>query len=464
MKTGTMDGFGRSREHASVPRDAGLVLLHAPNFDEIPGVFPLAGEVVVVGREPPPGGLAIPQSAVSRLHARLCPRGGSWLVADVGSRNGVLVGGRFVREALLRPNDELRIGDAIFKYIPDGAAAFARYRIDGTVTGARLAPRTELLGGALIDAVGSEIATLGASDLTVLVSGETGTGKELVARSLHSASGRRGKLVALNCAALPANLVESELFGFRRGAFTGADRDHPGLVRAAHGGTLVLDEIGDMPLEAQAKLLRMLEAREIIPLGGAQPEKVDVRVVCATHRHLQELVDEKRFRADLFARIQGCTITLPPLRHRKEDLFLLVRHFLRLTGHSERAVSFAFMTNVCQHDWPYNVRELESAVRRAVTLAETGELDAAHLPDTVRRAMEGYGAPREESSPRPSVPAPSSSPISRGPPSADAIRAALAEHQGNVAAVARHFGKDRAQVHRWLRMHGISPDAYRDPT
>lgn len=460
MTTGTMDGFGRTGTRAKAPADAGLVLLHAPSFEAIPASFPLRGSVVVVGREPPAGGLTIPQTAVSRIHARLTPSGEGWLIADAGSRNGVLVGGVFVREALLRNDDEVRIGDAIFKYVGDGATAYGRYRIDGTVTGERLSPKTELVGGLRIDILGTEIATLAPTGLTVLVLGETGAGKELVARSLHSASGRRGRFVALNCAALPANLVESELFGFRRGAFTGADRDHVGLVRAAEGGTLLLDEIGDMPLEAQAKLLRMLEAHEVVPLGASVPEKVDARVVCATHRDLQELVDDKRFRADLFARIQGCTLRLPPLRERKEDLFLLVRHFLRLAGHPERGVSFAFMTNICQHAWPYNVRELEAAVRRAVAVAEPGELDARHLPDTVRRSMEGYG--RAPSPSKPSSVAPREAESSRMP-SAEELRAALSEHQGNVAAVARHFGKDRTQVHRWLRMHAISPDSFRDP-
>jgi len=472
MKTGTMDGFGRSRTSAAPP-DAGLVLLYAPGFDAVPSAFPLRGDVALAGREPPAGGLCIPQSAVSRLHARFTPSAApadaagpsasrlaarsGWTVTDLDSRNGVLLNGRFVREALLAHGDEVRIGDAIFKYVADEASAYAPYRIDGAVSG-RPPRASELVGGMRIDAIRAEIDTFAPTPLTALVLGETGCGKELVARSLHAASGRRGRLTALNCAAIPANLVESELFGFRRGAFTGADRDHPGLVRTAHEGTLLLDEIGDMPLEAQAKLLRMLETREVVPLGAARAEKVDVRVVCATHRDLQALVDEGRFRADLFARIQGCTLTLPPLRERKEDLYALVRHVLGLMDRAGMTVTFAFMLHVCRYDWPYNVRELEAAVRRAVAVATTKELDARHLPDGVRRAMIGYG----EAAPK-TAPAAPAAPSSRAAtPAEGELRASLAAHGGNVAAVAREYGKDRAQVHRWLRMYAIAPDAYRD--
>jgi len=478
VTTGTMDGFGRPRASAA-PADAGLVLLYAPGFEAIPAAFPLRGDLAIVGREPPAGGLCIPQSAVSRLHARFTPtiaeagagddadRAG-WTITDLDSRNGVLVNGRFVREAALAHGDEVRIGDAIFKYVADEASAYVPYRIDGMV--ARRGPRaSELVGGMRIDAIRTEIDTFGPTPLTVLVLGETGSGKELVARSLHAASGRRGGLTALNCAAIPANLVESELFGFRRGAFTGADRDHPGLVRTAHEGTLLLDEIGDMPLEAQAKLLRMLETREVVPLGAARAEKVDVRVVCATHRDLQALVDDGRFRADLFARIQGCTLTLPPLRARKEDLYALVRHVLDRAERPDMRLTFAFMVNVCRYDWPYNVRELEAAVRRAVAVATTSELDARHLPEGVRRVMNGYGEAAPKAAPaNPSPPA--REPAQPGAPAPRAavpteseLRTLLAAHGGNVAAVARELGKDRTQIHRWLRMHAIAPDAYRDP-
>src|SRR5262249_38278733 len=162
-----------------------------------------------------------------------------------------------------------------------------------------------------------------------------------------------GRFHALNCAAIPSNLVESELFGHRRGAFTGADRDRVGLVKASDGGTLLLDEIGDMPLEAQAKLLRVLETKEIVPLGSATPERADLRLVCATHRDVRALVAQRAFRGDLLARIDNYSIRLPLLRERKEDIYRLLRHFLAASERAGATVSFRFMLALCHYDWPY---------------------------------------------------------------------------------------------------------------
>ena len=453
--TGTMEGLGGAKSAPEAKANAALVLLYAPNHAAIPAAFLLTGETVVIGREPPPGGFTILQNAVSRVHASVARTDEAWVVRDLESRNGVLVNGRRVRQHALASNDEVRIGDAIFKFVPTDADGYARFRIDGP--GARIA---EGVGGFAVSRLASEIATIAKAELSVLITGETGTGKELCARALHEASGRRGPLRALNCAAIPANLVESELFGFKRGAFTGADRDHAGMVRAAHGGTLLLDEIGDMPLDAQAKLLRMIETREIVPLGGAGSEKVDVRIVCATHRNLQALVDAGRFRGDLFARINGYALRLSPLRDHKEDLFLLVRHFLARAGRPDLGVTFPFMVSVCHYAWPYNARELDGAVRRAIAVAQGPELDAKDLPETLAACMVGYGAMPEEASGSPAPP-PRAAPASAAAPGADTLRALLARHQGNVSAVARELGKDRVQIHRWLRLHGIAPDDYR---
>jgi DNA-binding NtrC family response regulator len=450
--TGTMEGVRGARGERPGPADAGLVLLYAPNFAELPPVFALTGDPVVIGREPPPGGHLINQTAVSRTHARIARVDERYVVTDLRSRNGTLLNGHMIEEATLNEGDELRVGDAIFKFVTDEASAYAAYRIDGS---GKKRAAGDMIGGYQIAKLVQEIETIARAGLSVLVHGETGTGKELAARALHQASNRKGPFCALNCAAIPATLVESELFGWRRGAFTGADRDRAGLVRASHGGTLLLDEIGDMPLEAQAKLLRMLETREVVPLGAEAGERVDVHVVCATHRNLQSLVDEGKFRGDLFARINGYTLRLPPLRSRKEDLYMLVRHFLARGGRGDLKVSFPFMMSLCHHAWPYNVRELEAAIRRAIAVSDGRELEVKHLPEVIQDRMKSYGNPMEKSV---EVAPPKRS---AGPPTEPELRAMLERHQGNVAAVARELGKDRVQIHRWMRLHGIDPESYR---
>jgi DNA-binding NtrC family response regulator len=449
-KTGSMGGSRPSAGGAHAT-DAGLVVLYAPNQHDLPPVLRLRPDATILGREPPEGGIRLPETAVSRIHARIARVDGVWIVTDLDSRNGVLLDGRPVKEAPLRRNDQLRIGDSLLKFVPQEAAAYAELRPDDDDAG--------LVGGLTMRRLSREIGKVAPTDLSVLVLGETGTGKELVARALHAASGRPGGFFAVNCAAIPGNLVESELFGHKRGAFTGADRDRAGVIRAAHRGTLLLDEIGDMPLEAQAKLLRMLETREIVPLASTTPERVDVRVVCATHRDLQSLVDAGSFRGDLFARINGYALRVVPLRERKEEIVPLVRHFLAKHGRPDAPASLSFMVAVCHYDWPYNVRELEAAVRRAAVVADGTELDESHLPEAVQAAMRGYGKKALPSAPPPSRSSAAAS--AAGAPTAEALRASLTEHRGNVAAVARAMGRDRTQIHRWMRMHGIKPTDFR---
>ena len=213
------------------------------------------------------------------------------------------------------------------------------------------------------------IARVAPSDVPVLVNGETGTGKELVAAALHANSRRaRRVFLAENCAAVPANLLESELFGHKKGAFTHAIADRPGHFVVAHGGTLFLDEIGDMPLEMQSKLLRALENGEIRPVGSSQTVKVDVRIVAATHRDLEARVRERRFREDLFYRLKVIQLDLPPLRERNGDVELLARYFVRKFAGPEGSVEPAALRALCSYPWPGNVRQLENEIRRAAAL------------------------------------------------------------------------------------------------
>jgi two-component system NtrC family response regulator len=221
------------------------------------------------------------------------------------------------------------------------------------------------------------------SRATILVHGESGTGKELLARAIHYASPRRrGPLVAINVAALSETLLESELFGHERGAFTGADREHRGRFELADGGTLFLDEIGDLPRSTQVKLLRVLQEQAFERVGGTRTVKVDVRLIAATHRDLEAMVREGEFREDLFFRLNVVSITLPPLRERREDIPLLVDHFLRRLEDEgkARSVSREAMDLLLKHDYPGNVRELENLVHRAVVLARDEVVTTSDLP------------------------------------------------------------------------------------
>jgi transcriptional regulator with GAF, ATPase, and Fis domain len=333
---------------------------------------------------------------------------------------------------------------------------------------------TDLVGGAQMDQIAADIERIAPTELSAVVLGETGTGKEVVARGIHRFSGRKGTFQAINCAAIPHNLLESELFGYRRGAFSGADRDKPGLIKLADNGTLFLDEIGDMPLDAQAKLLRVLQSREVFPLGATTPELVDIRVVCATHRDLYQYVKEGKFRGDLLARLNEHVVRLPPLRERKEDIFLLAKSFCARYGRPDMQFSFSFLVALFHYDWPFNVRELESCIKRGVALTDGIELDTMHLPDAIAEHMKGYGdrprvslpshmpaAPYESPSIGQPGGTPTAPPPRRGPPTEEELRMLLERHKGNIAAVGRELGKERMQVHRWLKRYDIDLAQYR---
>ena len=285
---------------------------------------------------------------------------------------------------------------------------------------------------------------LATAGVPLIVAGESGTGKELTARAIHDLSGRRGRFVALNCGALPQTLIEAELFGARKGAYSGATDDRLGLVRAADRGTLFLDEIGDLPPASQVTLLRVLQEGEVTPVGATQPVPVDVRIVSASHRPLAQLIEQGGFRADLYARLAGAQIELSPLRRRREDIgylaaVLLERHLgtdaaqVRFERDAARALFL--------HTWPRNVRELEQALRAAAALSPDRRLRLAHLPDSLR-GDGAAGAQRDQAL--------------RG----ELIRL-LGQHGGNISAVARAMGKARVQIRRWCRRMGIDPDGFR---
>ena len=232
------------------------------------------------------------------------------------------------------------------------------------------------------------VARVGGSDISVLIGGETGTGKELVARALHAAGPRRdGPFVAINCGAVPSNLLESELFGHVKGAFTGANTARDGLFVKASGGTLLLDEIGDMPLDMQTKLLRALQERRVRPVGSNEERPFDARILAATHRDLEAEVVGKRFREDLYYRVNVVTIAVPPLRARGGDVLALANHFLRVaaakSGKGTMVLPPSVAAALLAYDWPGNVRELENCIERAVALARLDHLSTEDLPDRV---------------------------------------------------------------------------------
>ncbi|MEZ4312564.1 MAG: sigma 54-interacting transcriptional regulator [Polyangiaceae bacterium] len=446
---------------------AGLVLLYSPLFEKVAPAHVLRDRRATIGRDLACD-ICIPSAAVSRQHARVELTGGQWTLVDLGGRNGTLVNGAYVTEIVLEHLDEIRIGDAFFKFVVEGAEGYTPYRVDGAVldpiTGAVRAalPEGRAVGGHQIRHVAASLREIAKSNLAVMILGESGTGKEVFAQQLHDWSGRTGPIKAINCAAIPAALLEGELFGHKRGAFSGADRDRVGLVRAAHGGTLFLDEIGDLPHEAQATLLRVIQTKEVTPLGTTQAEPVDVRFVCATHRNLSKLQQEGKFRGDLFARLNEHSVTLPPLRARKEDLFMLCQALAARHGRPDVDVTVAFMAGLLHHDFPYNVRELEALIKRWAAISTGPVLDVAHWSAEIQERMATYGQTQAVAQPPSAVPEAPAPPVAgrgsaaarpapalalppRSAPGEEELRARLAEHRGNVAALSRLYGKDRVR-------------------
>jgi transcriptional regulator with PAS, ATPase and Fis domain len=466
-----MSAFGTAASPDRQGTRAGLVLLYAPGYANFKPAYLLHERELIIGREPA-SGICIPEASVSRQHARVHYTEGHWTITDLGGRNGTIVDGEFVQEVALEHLHEIRVGDAIFKFVNAGAESYARFRIDGTIVGGRPSDvldvarkGSSIVGGYQVAQLTSALKRVAPTLLSIIFLGESGTGKEVFARQLHDWSGRRGAFQAVNCAAIPANLLESELFGYKRGAFSGADRDKMGIVRAADGGTLFLDEIGDMPAEAQAKLLRVIQSKEVVPLGSTVAERVDVRIVCATHRDLVKLQQAGTFRGDLYARLNEYNMVLPPLRERKEDIYALCRGFLDRHGHTELSMTFPFMTALLHYDYPYNVRELEAFIKRGCALCDGSELDTAHLPDEIKDLMKHYAVRKAGGTTAPGVQTPTADGGPAAPPpfhpTEQELRALLVLHKGNIAAVGREYGKERMQVHRWMKKLGIDVEDYR---
>ena len=424
---------------------------------------------IVIGREPDEGGLRVEHETVSRRHLRIAwdDRRACHLAADLGSFNGSRLDGERFSDTPqpLRDGAVLRLGDALLVY--EQGAELARPEA-GDVS------RDAVPGVArVMTAFRARLARAAPEPGPVLIIGETGVGKERVAAEVHRLSKRPGPLVAVNCAALSPQLVESQLFGHVRGAFTGAAAAHDGLFRAAEGGTLFLDEVGELQLELQAKLLRAIENGEVQPVGSARPQRVDVRVVAATNRELGAASAAGQFRADLYARLSVWELRMAPLRERRVDILdwidRLHRRWAGERGGRTMPGLTADAAEAClRYGWPLNLRGVERLIHElseedlgtelvgpsrlptwltskpapaAATVVGPALAAAAHLPVPPAN-------PDESSETAPSAP--------RAPvPTRAEFTAAYERLDGSVRALARHFGRDRRQIYRWLATHGL---------
>ena len=376
----------------------------------------------------------LPDRWTSQVHAHLSRHGDGWIVEDASSKNGTRVNGDRVNRAALADGDILEIGGThlVFRCgAPPTSTSRDMFNSADSLTTMSPSFEREL-------AVLPKIAR---SRVPVLVRGETGTGKEVIAKAVHALSGRSGPLLPVNCGAIPAGLLEGELFGSRRGAFSGAE-DRTGLIRSAEHGTLFLDEVVELPVPSQAALLRFLQDGEITPLGSDKRIIVDVRVVAATNKSMEELVAQGQFRRDLYARLCGYVMHLPPLRARMEDLGLLSSSLLaRLDPHrSIRRLSRAAARALFLHNWPLNVRELEQALRAALataTNAEIGENDL-RLATGMATTFTNHSADGRAQ-----------------------LVSLLDRHAGNLSAVARELSTSRTQIARLLARHSVAPGDYK---
>jgi len=353
-----------------------LILLYRRDHEVLR--YPVTSPVVRIGRHPT-NDLALPDEEISRFHAVIEEREGGYWIADQ-SRNGTIVNGRRIQRSPLSFGDQVVLGHWRFVFTDD-----IGWDDRETVVHSRPSGRTlradsfqGLIGvSAVMSQVFEKIAKSAPTMATVLILGETGSGKELAARAVHELSPRSHRpFVAINCGAISPQLIESELFGHERGAFTGAVGRHVGAFEQAQGGTIFLDEVGELPLELQPKLLRVLEERRFRRVGGHLELDADVRMVAATHRQLEMMVRQGRFREDLYFRLFTIPIVIPPLRERKEDIPLIAQYFLealQARGGERKSWSDAALERLKNHPWKGNVRELRNVITRSLLFAP-GEL------------------------------------------------------------------------------------------
>jgi DNA-binding NtrC family response regulator len=403
-------------------------------------VLPVPAEL---GRRIAAGGATheVGDERMSRDHALVTTERGLWLISDRDSRNGTFVDGERVHGEVRRRGDVvLRLGHTVFVLVADGR---------GHGGGQAVQPDDQVVGPELARVYG-QVRSHAASD-TLLIHGESGSGKELAARLYHDAGPRAGgPFVPINCAAIPEGVAERLLFGSKKGAFSGAI-DAAGHFQMAHGGTLFLDEIADLDPAVQAKLLRVIETRDVVPVGATSGTPVDIGIVAASHRELRQAVAERRFRDDLYFRLALATVHMPPLHARKVDIARLVQR--EIAGAGRRLAPHAKLIEACcLRPWPGNVRELRSAVNQAVRAAQAAGREVVRLEDLAATAGMQLVAPASE-------PGTERSRVVAGEIDKDAVVAALTRASNVISVAARALGLHRTQLYRLMEKYGISrPD------
>ena len=469
-KTTVRRGPGESQARPTVPA---LRLLYTPGRELPQAPCDLQQGANTIGRVEGATVLLADDGQVSRTHATITFGDGpgqfptttrTLTIAD-SSTNGTFVEGRRVKEAPLADGDVIRVGDSLLlvRLVSDDMVA------EPEANG--------LLGDSpAMHEVRRTVKLVGPTDATVLITGPSGTGKEVVARALHTSYRPKGPFIAVNCSAIPEALAESQLFGHVSGSFTGAKADHVGFFRAASGGVIFLDEIGELPLPLQAKLLRALEERAVIPVGSVHPVAFNARVIAATNRTLALEVAGSRFRGDLLARLTEIEIALPPLKDRAEDVLPLLRHAL---GPDVAHLSPDLAEALLVYPWPYNVRELfKVAAELKIRGAGAPRLELRLVVDRLKRGVAATAAPAPND-PMAALQHLSAAHVrsvdqdkaigskekdkekERPIPTRDELVALLREHRGSVADVARATDRSRKQVYRWIESHGIDVGTFR---
>ncbi len=385
---------------------------------------------------------AFRDAEMSLRHAKVHPAGkGRFALTNLSEQPGTRVNGSLVHgEHLLEPGDVIRAGETLMIYTRS--------------TQLRPGPVEPLGNSDVMRAVQRSIQSVASRRHTVVITGQTGTGKEVVARMIHDRSGRSGPFVAVNCSTFTEALLPSELFGHVRGAFTGAVAEHPGLFRAARGGTLLLDELADIPMSVQSSLLRVLEAQEVRPVGGTRDVGIDVRVIATVNTEIRDLVASGKFRADLYARLAQWTVRLPRLAERREDIPFLVGTLLARADGAGRRISADLGEALLVHDWPLNVRGLLNILSIAVVSTEGTDCPLA-LTSEVLTALWATRKLDVDLSDSPAEAA-------RATLDADELHELMVQFKGHVAAAGRHVGMTRSKLYRLLEAHGMEPSAFRE--